>query len=94
MGTDHNPLMIKMIIKLKKNKKKQMNHQMEKLLNLLKHDEYKRMYAHYCTVEVKHQYEALSKVETNQCSDLEVVERTWQILKTSTVKPLIVNTPD
>ena len=39
VGSNHNPLMIKMNIKLKKVKKKQMNHQMD--LNLLKHDEYK-----------------------------------------------------
>ena len=40
MGSDHNPLMIKMNIKLKK---KLINQQMK--LNLLKHDEYKIMYA-------------------------------------------------
>ena len=57
MGSDHNRLMIKMNIKLKQPKKKQMNHQME--LNLLKHCEYRRMYA----VEVQNQYEALSKEE-------------------------------
>ena len=59
MGSDHNPLMIKMNIKLKKLRKKQMNHQME--LNLIKHDEYKIIYA----VEVKNQYETLSKDETD-----------------------------
>ena len=47
-----------------------MNHQME--FNLLKHDEYKKMY----TVKVKNQYEILSKYETGQGSDIEVVERT------------------
>ena len=69
MGSDHNPLMIKMNIKLKKLQKKQMNHHME--LNLLKHDEYKIMYA----IEVKNQYETLSEEETDEGSDLEVVER-------------------
>ena len=69
MGSDHNPLMNKMNIKLKEPKKKHMNHQME--LNLLQHDEYKRMYA----VEVRNQYEALGNEETDQGSDLEVVER-------------------
>ena len=64
VGSDHNPLMIKMYIKLKKPKKKQMNHRME--LNLLKHDEYKIMYA----VEVQNQYEALSKEEPDKGSDL------------------------
>ena len=54
-----------------------MHHQME--FNLLKHDEHKKMY----TVEVKNQYKILSKYETDQGSDLAVVERTWQILKTS-----------
>ena len=48
-------------------------------MNLLKHDEYKRMYA----VEVQNQYEALGKKETDQGSDLEVVDRAWQLLKTS-----------
>ena len=48
-------------------------------LNLLKHDEYKIVYA----VEVQNQYEALNKDETDQGSDLEVVDRTWQLLKTS-----------
>ena len=80
VGSDHNPLMIKMNIKLKKTKKKLINQQMK--LNLLKHDEYKRMYA----VEVQTQYEALSKEETDQGSDLEVVDRAWQLLKTSMVK--------
>ena len=81
VGSDHNPLMIKMNIKLKKPEEKA-NQQME--LNLLKHDEYKRMYA----VEVQNQYEALSKEETDQGSDLEVVglDRTWQLLKTSMVQ--------
>ena len=51
-------------------------------LNRLKHDEYKRMYA----VEVQTQYEALSKEETDQGSDLEVVDRAWQLLKTSMVQ--------
>ena len=55
MGSDHNPLMIKMNIEMKNPKKKLINQQME--LNILKHDEYKRMYA----VEVQNQYEALSK---------------------------------
>ena len=55
VGSDHNPLMTKMNIKLKKPKKNIINQQIE--LNLLKHDEYKRMYA----VEVENQYEALSK---------------------------------
>ncbi len=59
VGSDDNPLMIKMNIKLKKPEEKA-NQQME--LNLLKHDEYKRMYA----VEVQNQYEALSKDETDQ----------------------------
>ena len=54
-----------------------MNLQME--LNLLKHDAYKRMYV----VEVQNQHEALSKEETDQGSDLEVVDRTWKLLKTS-----------
>ncbi len=57
-----------------------MNHHME--LNLLQHYEYKRMYP----VEVKHQYETLRNEETEQGSDLEVVERTWQTLKTSMVQ--------
>ena len=60
MGSDHNPLMIKMNIKLKKPKKKLINPQME--LNLLKHDGYKRMDA----VEVQNHYEALSKEGTAQ----------------------------
>ena len=77
VGSDHNPLIIKMNIKLKTPKKKQINQQIE--LNLLKHDEYKIMYA----VEVQNQYESLSKEETDQGSDLEVVDRTWQLLKTS-----------
>ena len=53
-------------------------------LNLLKHDEYKRMYA----VEVQNQYEALSKEESDQGSDLEVVglDREWQLLKSSMVQ--------
>ncbi len=34
----------------------------------------------------KTQYEAFSKEETDQFSILEVVERTWQILKTSMVQ--------
>ena len=51
-------------------------------LNLLKHDEYKIMYAG----EVKTQYETLSKEETDQGSDLQVVERTRQTLKTSMVQ--------
>ena len=72
--------MIMMNIELKKLKKKHMNHHME--LNLLQHYEYKRMYA----VEVNNQYETLSKEETEQGSDLEVVERTWQTLKTSMVQ--------
>ena len=60
VGSDHNPLMIKMNIRLGKNpKKKLINQQME--LNPLKHDEYMRMYA----VEVQNQYEALSKEETD-----------------------------
>ena len=42
VGSEHNTLMIKMYIKVKKPKNKQTNHQME--LNLLKHEEYKRMY--------------------------------------------------
>ena len=67
VGSDHNPLMIRMIIKLKKSKKRQMNLQME--LNLLKHNVYKRMYA----VEMQNQFEALSKEEADQGSDLEVV---------------------
>ena len=48
-------------------------------------DEYKRIYA----VEVKNQYETLSKEETDQGSDLEVIECTWHnkiILKTSMVQ--------
>ena len=55
VGSDHNPLMTKMNIKLKKPKKNLINQQIE--LNLLKHDEYKIIYA----VEVENQYEALSK---------------------------------
>ena len=51
-------------------------------LNILKHDEYKRVYA----VEVQNQYEALSKVETDEGSDLEVVDRTRQLLKTCMVQ--------
>ena len=50
-------------MKNEKLKKKHMNHQME--LNLIKHDEYKIMYA----VEVQHQCETLSKEETDQGSD-------------------------
>ena len=53
VGSDHNPLMIKM-----------------------------NMYA----VEIQNQYEALSKEETDQGSDLEVVDRAWQLLKTSMVQ--------
>ncbi len=34
-------------------------------------------------VEVQTQYEVLSKEETDQGSDLEVVDHTWQLLKTS-----------
>ena len=70
VGSDHNTLTIKMNTKVKKPKKKQMNPQMA--LNLLKHDEYKRMYA----VEVQNQFIALSKEETDQGTYLEVVDRT------------------
>ena len=81
MGSDHNPLMIKINIKLKKLKKKHMNNQME--LNILKHDEYKRTYA----VEVQNQYEALSKEETDQTDQgSDLVDHTWQLLKTSMVQ--------
>ena len=74
--------MINMNIELKNVKKKHMDHHMDHQmeLNLLQHYEYKRMYP----VEVKHQYETLRNEETEQGSDLEVVERTWQTLKTST----------
>ena len=60
VGSDNNPLIIKMNVKLKKLNKKQMHHQME--LNLLKHDEYRIKYE----VEVRNQYEALSNEETDQ----------------------------
>ena len=42
-------------------------------LNLLKHDEYKGIYA----VKIQNQYEAFRKEETDQGSDLEVGEHTW-----------------
>ena len=66
----HDPLTIKMKIKLIRPNKKQMDHQME--LSLLKHDDYKIMYA----VEVQNHFEALRKDETHQGSHLEVVDRT------------------
>ena len=54
-----------------------MSHHIES--NLLKHDEYKIMYA----VEVKKLVWSVNKEETNQGSDLEVTDSTRQLLKTS-----------
>ena len=37
-------------------------------------------------VEVQNQYEALGKEETDQGSDLEVLDRKWKLLKTRMVQ--------
>ena len=52
VGSYHNPLMIKMNIKLKKPTKKLINQHTE--LNLLKHDEYNTMYAVEVQTSTKH----------------------------------------
>ena len=76
IGSDHNPVVMNVMVKLKKTKKVTGRQHLD--MNMLKSDEYRNLYR----VKVNNMFEMLRNEEGIQSEENEV-ERDWQIIKKS-----------
>ena len=75
VGSDHNPVVVKMNIKVKRPPKRVMKDNLD--MNMLKNEEIRDSYA----VEVQNQFQLLENEEVNQVDETEIIEEKWSNLK-------------